>query len=272
MTYQSLLCHVSPTRERNRHLECAAALADEMSAHVIGLGAEMIPPLALSSGGAYIGAGEWITALQSQIETNLVSSRKAFDEITGARDCEWRQAFCDPRTAIIATARAADLILVRRQEVTDTYSELDPSQLLIGAGRPVLLCPPEMSSLPPGPALVAWKETRESRRAVLDALPLLRRAAGVLVVEASPNADLAPERARLADVCAFLERHGVRAGSDVIRREGSSSQALIARAKTYGADLIVAGAYGRTRLSEWVFGGVTRALLAQEQRFVLFSH
>ncbi|HEY9235835.1 MAG TPA: universal stress protein [Phenylobacterium sp.] len=272
MTYRSLLCHVSHKQDHDRHLECALQLADELGAHVIGIGAAMIPPVALGTAGAYLGAGEWVEALQSQIESNLTDSRKIFEEMSGSRSTEWRHSYCDPQTAVTATARAADLVLARRQEVTEPYSELDPGRLLIGLGRPVLLCPPERDYLPKTPALVAWKETRESRRALLDALPLLRRAEDVLVVEVSSNADVALEKARLEDVCAFLRQHGVNATSDVLPDDRSTSDTLMSRARGLGADLIVAGAYGRTRLSEWMFGGVTRRLLAQDQHFVLFSH
>lgn len=65
---------------------------------------------------------------------------------------------------------------------------------------------------------MAWKDSRESRRAVTDALPLLQRSEDVLIVEASPDADTSPAAARLEEVAAALARHGVRARGEVLSR------------------------------------------------------
>jgi nucleotide-binding universal stress UspA family protein len=275
MTYKSLLCHAQPYPDHAEHLRCAANLSDDFGSITIGLGAAAIPPLAVSGLGAYAGLdGEWLVLVSDQIRLNLEGSRKVFEEAIGARAREWRTQWLEPTPALAQAARGADLIIVRHGGPgrPDTYSDVDVGQLVVSAGRPVLMCPPGRDYLAKGPVLVAWKDSRESRRALVDALPLLQRSGDVLIVEASPDADTSPAAARVEDVAEALARHGVRARSEVLEHSGRASEAIMTRAGQLGADIIVAGAYGHSRLGEWAFGGVTRNLLAQERYFVLFSH
>lgn len=147
--------------------------------------------------------------------------------------------------------------------------------MIMQTGRPVLVTPPEASALTVASVVVAWKDTREGRRAVSDALPFLRRAKSVHVVEiCEHNAAVPATAARLADVANHLFRHGVQATVDAEFSETDATAAdqLLDLAERRKADLIVAGAYGHSRFQEWVFGGFTRALLAQSARAVLFSH
>jgi nucleotide-binding universal stress UspA family protein len=123
--------------------------------------------------------------------------------------------------------------------------------------------------------VVAWKDTREACRAVSDALPFLQRAQTVHLVEICDSKDAAPAATtRLADVAGYLLRHSVNATVSVGINEEDATAAhyLLDVAERHDADLIVAGAYGHSRFQEWVFGGFTRALLAQTARAVLFSH
>lgn len=275
MTYKSLLCHVQPNADHAEHIRCAASLSDDLTAMVIGLGAAAIPPFAVSAGGSYAGLdGEWLALMSDQIRLNLESSRKVFEEAIGTRAREWRTQWLEPTLALAQAARSADLIIVRHGGPghPNTYSDVDVGQLVVSAGRPVLMCPPGRDCLGKGPILVAWKDSRESRRAVFDALPLLQRSGDVLIVEASRDADTSPAAARVEEVAEALTRHGVRARSEVLEQPGRASEAIMTRAGQLGAELIVAGGYGHTRLGEWAFGGVTRKLLEQERYFVLFSH
>ncbi len=142
-------------------------------------------------------------------------------------------------------------------------------------GRPVLVTPPEASELNVASVVVAWKDTREGRRAVSDALPFLKRAATVHVVEICESETAAPATAaRLADVANHLLRHGVQATVEaaITERNAAAADQLLNVVEQRKADLIVAGAYGHSRAQEWVFGGFTRTLLGQTTRAVLFSH
>ena len=120
--------------------------------------------------------------------------------------------------------------------------------------------------------VVAWKDTREARRAAFDALPLLKKAAHVTVVEIAAEAELAMARVRVEDVVGWLKRHGVVAEALTLPSLYEDAGRLNAIAEQRGADVIVAGAYGHSRLREFVLGGVTRDLLLRADRCSLVSH
>ena len=122
---------------------------------------------------------------------------------------------------------------------------------------------------------VAWKDSREGRRAVIDALPFLQRAERIQLVAICDDKAAAPATAaRLSDVADHLLRHGVKTtfNAAIAEKGSDAAEQLLDIAERQRADLIVAGAYGHSRLQEWAFGGFTRALLAQTERAVLFSH
>ena len=118
--------------------------------------------------------------------------------------------------------------------------------------------------------LVGWKETAEARRAIVDALPFLARAPHVTVAEIVAEEELAEARTRLADVRLARASWDQGPARGCCRR-GTHAQGLAAIADEQKADLIVAGAYGHSRLREWVLGGVTSDLLLHADRCSLLS-
>jgi nucleotide-binding universal stress UspA family protein len=144
---------------------------------------------------------------------------------------------------------------------------------LLSAGRPVLVVPDGVTANPGERLLIAWKDTREARRAVQDALPYLTVAKDITLVEITEEVQERAALAQLDDVERYLLRHGIKVrAKSVLHPKGSISDQLRSVAKNEGADLIVAGAYGHTRLGEWVFGGVTRGLLNSSDVCCLFSN
>lgn len=107
--------------------------------------------------------------------------------------------------------------------------------------------------------VIAWKDTREARRAVADAVPLLRLALNVTVVTVADERGQWVDQS-VADVVGFLARHGVEARSKVLENSDDSGR-LVEFIVANHADLVVSGAYGHSRLREWAFGGMTRSLL-----------
>ena len=142
----------------------------------------------------------------------------------------------------------------------------------MGSGRPVLIVP----EFTPKPwfdrVVIAWKDTREARRAIADALPLLKIASKIIVVEVADGNTMEEARLRVEDVVAWLKRHGLAAMAAVTPRNGDDSKSLATFASLNGAELLVAGAYGHGPVREWAFGGMTRDLLLHEDRMVLLSH
>ena len=174
-------------------------------------------------------------------------------------------------------ARHADLSIMLRPGGSRPldYRNAVFEGVLFGSGRPVLLVPPDWKSDRVGrKVVVAWNGKREAARALADATPLLESADEITLVtiDAKPSSEgVGP--APGADIAGHLARRGLKVelrNLDGIGRDEADT--LIAGAEAAGADLIVMGGYGRARVSEWVFGGLTRAMAAKSPLPVLMSH
>ena len=186
--------------------------------------------------------------------------RKIAEEV--AVRVEWRSSMDFPREVIPKEAHAADLLVIGQSMLPgDVVHSYDPGTIILAAGRPVLVVPREVDRLELSRVLVAWKDTREARRAIRDALPFLKLADEVrIAVAKTPGAE--DSDAQIADVAKYLDRHDVRVAQQIATVASEDEEVLLLDlARQHHVNLIVAGAYGRTRLSEWIFGGVTRHLL-----------
>jgi nucleotide-binding universal stress UspA family protein len=167
-----------------------------------------------------------------------------------------------PNEIVTTAARRADLILVGSSAGERvTRRNLDVGALLVAAGRPVLIVAAGGAHVLAKTIVVGWKDGREARRAVADAMPLLKSATEVIVAAVDEGAAM-EQRASVEDVVAWLRLHRVAANGDVYPLVGTHSETLRTLARHSDSDLIVAGAFGHNRMREQVFGGVTRDLLA----------
>lgn len=268
----SILTHVEPGLQSTHRIEIAAGLARRLDARLIGLGAETYEPVVMTDA-VMGGTAEWITLLQEQVSAELAQAEQAFRRDAAEADFEWRVVQDYPTRAMAKAARAADLIVASPDNKAGAARAVDPAALIIEAGRPVLIVPKVTRHLRAANIVVAWKDTREARRAVADAMPFLRRAEDV-VIQAICGED-GEEAAVFAadDVADALRRHGVAARTAIAHgHEQDVPERLATAAEAANADLIVAGAYGHSRAREWAFGGVTKALLHEPPCFVLFGH
>lgn len=279
MSYASLLVHVETGSTSSEvRLDLAASLADRFNAALIGVAAAAVRPPPVDAFGGAVFVGEVMVDEEEQIRAELQAAEGQFRSHAGVRGAtaEWRSAVGLPVEVLAREARSADLVIVGRDLErlrAGVYRSADPSEVVMAAGRPVLVVPPGAGSLSARHVVVAWKDAREARRAVYDASPFLRLAEEVHVVEVAGEADLEAAAARIADVVRHLGRHQVKARGEVrTQREASAADELILVAEQHGADLIVAGAYGHARLREWMFGGVTRDLLRHCPKCCLLSH
>ena len=145
------------------------------------------------------------------------------------------------------------------------YQQLDIGDAVMKAGRPILVVPPHGTSLAINRILIAWKDTTEARRAISAALPLLKQATELTIVEiVSDESKRDAAGIRVADVARWLHGHNVSASARVELSAGDAGSQLDAIASEARSDIIVAGAYGHSRLREWIFGGVTHHLLAAQ--------
>lgn len=257
-------------------LRIAADLAKKLDAGVTGVA--VCQPLRIAYGDGYL-SGDVIQADREEIDKETAAAeaelRKALEP--EVKKVAFRSATTfEPLSDCLARqARTADMIITavdRRGFLLDSSRHLDVSDLVMQAGRPVLVVPANLEILKLDRVLVGWKDTRETRRAVLDAIPLLRRAGHVTVVEIAADEDLDAAHARLAEVIAWLHGDGVNAEALVAPAAGDDATRLGAIAAEQHADLIVAGAYGHNRFREWALGGVTSDLLLRAGRCSLLSH
>jgi nucleotide-binding universal stress UspA family protein len=269
MSYASLMIYVE---QNTQHIKLAADLAGRCKARLIGIAAH--PPMPVVTGeDAPIDS-----VLFEQEEVNaramLEKEGERFRAIAGSAPAavEWRSAPGFPDDFIVRESRAADLIVVGRDS-TRLHRSLDVGGFLLRAGRPVLVVPHAVDSVGPRRAIVAWKDTREARRALSDALPILRLAESILLVEVCEWGAEDVALRRLKDVSRFLAQHRIVAVTErVLPNAAIAGDVLVRFAQEAQADLIVAGAYGHSRLGEWMFGGVTRDLLNKSQICCLFSN
>jgi nucleotide-binding universal stress UspA family protein len=248
-------------------IHCAGAVAEAFGAALVGVGAATLEEVVEAA--TRFMDDETLASLRLEEKAALVRSEARFRAALAGRRVEagWRGLMAEPLDAVVRFAAGADLIVADRDH---HGSGLDPAPLVMAAGAPVLLAPPGDAPFEGRTVLVAWKNTREARRALGDALPFLRRAASVML--ASVQEDESPADDGLDDALARLSRHGISAKGERFGPDpDDTGDALLAIAEHAGADLIVAGAYGHSRVREWVFGGVTRTLLRRARTFVLLS-
>jgi nucleotide-binding universal stress UspA family protein len=191
---------------------------------------------------------------------------------------EWRVAEGEPVASTLREVREAGLVVLGQTDESDDDSYIAPQYLesiVLESGRPTLVIPytgdfPTLGTS----VLVAWDGGRESARALHDALPLLagsrvhllhaNAAMRSLRVDSTPAANALR---LLRDVGAEVEMEYMAEANDLLIGE-----LILSRAADIGADLIVMGAYGHSRLREITLGGVTRTILASMTVPVLLAH
>ena len=276
MTYKTVMVSLALGQANDARLEVAAQLAERFSARVIGVAAaEFSPPLYFTEGEP---AQRLIDQGWAAIKSRLKDLEGEFHAAMQNRavEVEWRCGEDFPTRFVVQQARACDILVVgeaARGGLADPFVQANPSDLVLQIGRPLLVVPESCNWLDLRSVLVAWKDTAEARRAVSDALPLLRKSTEVTIVEiVEDEANRAAALSRVEDVAAWLSRHGVPASQRVPQQRGDAATQLEQIASDVGAGVVIAGAYGHSRLSEWILGGVTRRLIGPSNRCSLLSH
>jgi len=245
MTLAAIMVTVDSDPASNGRISLAGDLARRFGSVLIGVAGW---PL-IKRPGEKVPDNDLADRASKELRTLGERFRKIAEEF--AVRVEWRSSMDFPREVIPKEARAADLLVIGQSML--------PGDVV--HGRPVLVVPPQINRLEFSRILVAWKDTREARRVIRDALPFLKLADEVTIAVAkTPGAEDAD--AQVADVSKYLDRHDVRVAQQIATVASEDEEVvLLDLAKQHRINLIVAGAYGRTRLSEWIFGGVTRHLL-----------
>ena len=274
MDIRSILVNVDLETAGSASLTYAIDLAQTVGARLIGLAADQPNLALLGTDVTGTGATDFYVMERSEIERRLTAAEQQFTAaIPAGLKAEWRADIADPVRSLIATARCADLI-VTGPTMSPVYSarrRVDLGELVIGAGRPVIDIAKDTTRFAAGRVMIAWKDTREARRAVADGLPFLKLANEVNVVTISEG-DPISEREGLADVAAWLAAHGVDADTQLIDNKEGFDDVLETTAAMWHADMLITGGYGHSRMREWLFGGVTRNLLQADSLTRLFSN
>jgi nucleotide-binding universal stress UspA family protein len=278
MPYKTILVHLNDPRRAEALLEPAIRLASKHGAHLIGLHVNAsVPaaPIAVPYSAQVLGS---IVAAERKMTEDLAA---IFNRMTAGQQfvAEWRALqvpHVDLASVVMEHGRAADLIVAGQTDPDwDLAPLLDfPERLALESGRPVLVIPYAGRYPDPGRnAVIAWKASRESARAVFDALPLLVDAETVQILEIKEAGDTRPALAPDTSIAAALARHGIKPTVRTsIAGEISVGDEILSRIADMGANLLVLGAYGHSRMRELVFGGVTRHIFKHMTAPVLFSH
>lgn len=285
MAIKDILVHLDTTARSGVRLDAAAAMASRHSAHLTAVYAIELPSAALMYGdpSGYVDARLVEEILQTAREKALTDARPVEQ---GFRDRlrrdgiegEWRLVEGAAAQTVALHARYADLAILGQpdpKEIMFSSAGQIPLVTLLSSGRPVLILPYVGTFATLGQrVLVAWKSSREAARAINDALPLLREARSVTVLAINPDSGIAGDGGTpAADIALHLARHGVKAeAAHTVATEIPEGDALLNYADDMGADLIVAGGYGHSRIREFAFGGVTRTLLTTMTVPVFLSH
>ena len=183
MSYAVVMAYVDANSMPEQRVRLAASLAEKFNATLIGLSALAIHPPFLVEG---VTIPQATAADIVEIMSMLTAKGDWFRNIAAIdhHRIEWRPVLDYPADALAREARSADLVVIGQTKGPgDAFGSLDPGEALLKIGRPTLVVPDGVSSLRAEHVVIGWKDTREARRAVQDALPFLHEASRVTVVE-----------------------------------------------------------------------------------------
>jgi nucleotide-binding universal stress UspA family protein len=256
LSYKTILVHLNDKRRAETVLEPAVQLATRYNFHLVALH----------------------VAAEHRDSDDIVAT---FSRMTtmGAFVAERQllEAYNDNLASVVLErGRGADLIIAGQTDPDWDLAPLRnfPERLALESGRPVLVIPyveryPRIGCN----VVVAWKAGRESARAVFDALPILKEAENVHILEVKERPNRGTSLAPDSSIAPSLARHGIKPTIRTsIASDISVGDQILARLADLDADLLVMGAYGHSRMRELVFGGATRLIARYMTVPTLFSH
>ena len=213
MSFSTMVVHVDVEHDSDQRVELAIDLADRFQAALVGIAGCALWPTFMAGDIGLTEANEYdLQKVMARFEQRGKTFRAQGRSL---KRVEWRSALEPPGELLLREARVADLLIIGRRRSEDGA---DPGVIVLRAGRPVLLVPDAIAALPLRRVVVAWKDTRECRRAVRDALPFLQQAKEVLLVGMGEHESQSQGKKELADVAAYLVRHRVIVAAEVWRR------------------------------------------------------
>ncbi|MEO4041167.1 universal stress protein [Hoeflea sp. CAU 1731] len=278
MSYKTIVAVLRSESDCEPVLNASISLCSQNGAHLIGIHAE--PTMRV----AYTAPMEIPDPTIYQLDEEEIQKRSSLVEKKFRDRCnaegvsfEWRSVRSptgDGAVSAVSSAHCADIVVLLQRNPDNTNDYADLESLVFESGRPVLFVPyTGHSGKPVKSVLVAWNATRESTRAVFDALPLLMAAEKVEIFIVDPK-DTLEQSASMAgaEIAATLSRHGINVTVSSQSSGGVPAASIIEnRMSDTQADLLVMGAYSHSRIKEFLFGGVTHTLLDSMTNLTLMS-
>ncbi|MBC7788192.1 MAG: universal stress protein [Methylophilaceae bacterium] len=275
MPYQTLMVHMQLGSSNTAMLNIANELAHHFHADIIGIAAGQPTQMVYGLGYPIL---DFINQEHAKLEKEILEAENAFKLAFKAypKTSEWRSMVTLGSCAsyIAMESRSADL-LITEISPNDFYkgpNGVNAGEIILQCGRPVIVVPENTTTLTLENIVVGWKDTREARRAISDALPLFKLAKKITVIELSSKNEVERSMRSLQQVVNWLMRHDITASYENFISEGDVKTQLLTLANHHNADILIAGAYGHSRAYEWAFGGVTNELLRGDQFCSLLSH
>lgn len=275
MRYSDILLHLTNDHRTAEKIDAAFTLAKRFKASVTAL-YTMPVPMPPYYMGEYVPA-EFYQQIHEEMKISAARAKAAFEDSVAKADlaARWVEAEQQPEIAIRMMGRTYDLVVVGQPDPDMSEPEdglqVEPGDLAISLGRPVLTIPYIGRFATVGRKVaVAWNGSREASRAVHDALPLLKDATSVEILTVNPEPEVSASAAALAQ---HLLNYGIAARSNrVAVTDIGDGDAMLSTLADTGADLLVMGVYGHSRLQELVLGGVSRTIIDSMTLPVLMSN
>lgn len=278
MTYRSVLVQLENSVSGNARARAAVSIAARFGAELTGvfLKSERVPYYLVGDGLVVptVNVEDYFKEREQEIATESAKARKSLEAAVGEAPIptHWIELNADDDLTLAACACRHDLsILPRQMSATRGDHVISAASIGMAAGGPMLVLPPLGYPESFGRrVLVAWNDSREAARALRDAMPFLAQAEEVHFIIASREAP--------GELDAWLRRHlaihGCREPKLFVDRDDDVSTGEIIRQRIdlVGADMVVLGLYGRSRLQEFVLGGVTKTLIDNTKMPLLLSH
>jgi len=281
MAIKSILVPIDGSDAAKPTLETAFTVAGGLGAHVDVLHVRadpkaVVPLLGEGMSGAMI--EDMIRHTEKESATRADAARAMFDERCGrdsiplvskpaaaeAISANWIEETGREEEIVASLGKLTDLVVVSRPGPdSDLSASLTMNAALFETGKPVLVVPPGGAGVIGEKVAIAWNGSVQAARAVTAAMPLMENAKSAVILTAESSRT---KGVIASDLAASLAWHGITADVRTVEPvEGSVGRALLGACADSGVDLLVMGAYTRSRLRELILGGVTRRLLAEAE-------
>jgi len=273
---KDVMVRLDGTRADDARLAAVEQIAEYFDSHVVGLFLNILPLLIPAEGGGLAAAESARLVEKAHLVGDKLEAKLRQRLARLQRPVELRRfdSFGDITGEIAAReARTADVFVAMRPNGSSQDPEHLVESVLFGSGRHVFLVPVGKTATPGfDHVMIAWNGSREAARAVVEALPYLRKAETVSIVIVDDSGPLESEATLGKDLVEHLLHHGIGATIHRVMRNGSVGSTLIAESKRLKPGLIVMGGYGHSRLREWLLGGATYEMVHNASVSLLLAH